>query len=258
MDQLDHDYNVHITPGGGDDSLLVRFFIDAVEDSAASKLAGRLIYRDAEWIDMRAPGPRGEGVIRPVRKGDAERFPKHYAAFKARVSKDAEEIVGTPLSTWAWQGMTRARVEELKFFNCRTVEQLANMPDNIGQPIMHFQQMKQAAKQYLETVKLSAPLARLQVQLEQAVAKITEQSVTIARLHAKVHGLPEPAAADVVVPMRVEIERELETIKAATPPAPVPPPPPSPQPQPEPLQAQGEEMAKKRKAPPPPRRRPGY
>jgi hypothetical protein len=255
MEQLDHDYNVHITPGGGDDSLLVRFFIDAVEDTTASKLAGRPIYRDAEWIDMRAPGPRGEGVIRPVRKGDAERFPRHYAAFKARITKDAEEVVGTPLSTWAWQGMTRARVEELKFFNCRTVEQLANMPDNVGQQLMHFQQMKQAAKQYLDTVKLSAPIARLQVQLEQAMGKLAEQGLEIARLRAKQLGLPEPSAAEVVVPMRAQIERELETVRAETPPAPRREPPP--EPLPEPVQAQGVDMAKRRTAPPPPRR-PGY
>ena len=120
---------------------------------------------------------------------------------------------------------------------------------------MHFQQMKQAAKQYLDTVKLSAPIARLQVQLEQAMGKLAEQGWRSPGCVPSSSDLPEPSAAEVVVPMRAQIERELETVRAETSPAPRREPPP--EPLPEPVQAPGVDMAKRRTAPPPPRR-PGY
>lgn len=232
-ESLDHDHNIYTTPNAGDDTLLVRFFIDAVEDGAASKREGRPIYKDVEWVDIRVPGSR-DAVIRPCRPEDYNRFPKHYDAFKRRIGKDSEAVVGTPLSTWPWHGMTRSRVEELKHFNVRTVEQLAGMSDGQGMKLMGFQQMKQAAIAYLETVKTTAPIARLQAQLEQAIAKITEQGVEIARLHAKSQGLPEPQAIDVAAPLREKVEQELMRIKEEN------------------------EMAKKKGKPKPVKPRPGY
>lgn len=211
-ESLDYDYNIHTTPNAGDETLLVRFFIDAVEDGAASKREGRPIYKDVEWIDIRVPGSR-DAVIRPCRREDYTRFPRHYDAFRARIGKDDEPVVGTPLSTWPWHGMTRSRVEELKHFNVRTVEQLAGMSDGQGMRLLGFQQMKQAAAAYLETVKTTAPIARLQAQLEQAIAKITEQGVELARLHAKAEGRPEPQAIDVATPLREQVQRELLQIK---------------------------------------------
>lgn len=190
METLDYDYTVHTTPNAGDDTLYVKFFIDAVQDTTASQEAGRPIFKDVEWIDIRAPGSR-DHMSRPVRPGDAERFPKHYAAFKARVGNEQKEI-GTPLSTWAHAGMTRSLVEELKFFNIRTVEQLASVNDSAGGQLMGFHTLKTAAKAYMETAKVNAPLISLQLKLEDAMALIQKQAEDIAQLQ----GTPdEPRAS---------------------------------------------------------------
>jgi hypothetical protein len=234
MESLDHDYKIYTTPRAGDETLHVKFFIDAVEDVKASKAAGRPIFKDVEWIDIRTPASR-DAVIRPCRPDDYERFPQHYDLFKRRVGTNDEQLVGTPLSTWPWHGMTRSRVEELKHFNIRTVEQLAGTPDGLGQKLLGFQAMKQAAQAYLESVKTTAPVARLQAQLEQAIGKLAEQGLEIARLQARAHGLPEPKSTDVVIPMREQIEREMQAVK---------------------IEVEETDMAKSKKRKTPPPRRP--
>lgn len=211
LEQLEYDHTVHTVPKAGDETLLVRFFIDAWHDPVASKKENRPIYRDVEWIDIRIPGNRDNVVTRPARPGDRQRFPQHYAAFKQRIGTEQQEV-GTPLSAWPWHGMTRARVEELKYFNVRTVEQLAALADSSGQQIMGFHAMKQAAGAYLEAQKSSAPIARLQVQLEQALQKIEEQGVEIARLTAESRGLPAPSPQAIEQPLRVQVRETLAEV----------------------------------------------
>ena len=134
-------------PGQGnpDDNLLVKFYIDSVQDDEATKEAGRPIFKEVEMVDIRVPGSRNN-VVRIARLQDKERFPRHYAAFKNRTSM--EGIEGTPLAEWPL--ITRSRVEELAFLNVKTVEQLANMPDSNAQQIMGFYGLKEQAKNWLE------------------------------------------------------------------------------------------------------------
>jgi hypothetical protein len=166
-----------------DDSLLVKFFIEPLKNEAKSKEEGRPIFEDAEWISIRIPGSRDE-VRRPVRLGDIDRFPRHYQKFKLREEQTATE--GTLLSEWA--GATRSQVEELKFFNVLTVEQLAGMPDNKAMSIRGMITLKEQAKAFLENAKEnSAALA-----LEEANEKIQAQDEQIAQLMARLDAIEAP------------------------------------------------------------------
>ena len=80
----------------GDEGLLVRFFLHAVEDQAASAREGRPVFVDLEHIEIKIPGNRKTGVARVARQRDIDRFPQHYAAFKNRV--ESEGLEGSPLS----------------------------------------------------------------------------------------------------------------------------------------------------------------
>jgi hypothetical protein len=191
METIDHDHTLHSTPNKGDETLLVKFFIDAVKDEKESRAAGRPIFKDAEWIDIRIPGNRDNVVIRPVRADDIQRFPRHYDAFKRRIGGE-EGMVGTPLAAWGWPGMTRARIEEMKYFNVRTVENIAGMADGLGQKIMGFQAMKTAAKEYLASSSSRAPMMQLQLKMEALMLKVDEQATTIARLIAEKSGAAAP------------------------------------------------------------------
>lgn len=181
METLDYDYTIHSTPGKGDDTLLVKFFTAPVQDMKASEAAGRPIFKDVEWIDIRIPGNRDNVVNRPTRPTDLTRFPRHYAAFKARDSA-TEKVVGTLLDQWTWRGMTRARVEELKHFNIRTVEQLANASDAVALNFHGFQEMKLAANRYLAVANENAPLEKLSAEIAALAAQNAKLSDELAQL----------------------------------------------------------------------------
>lgn len=150
----------------GDDRLLVRFYIGARKDDEKSAQEGRPIYKDAEYIRILMPGNKESIVARPVTEMDIARFRKQYEAWKAN---EKELVEGTLLETVARDPLLRlnpSQIEELRFFNISTVEQLANVPDVHAQKFMGINVMKTAAKRYLEASKDKAATTRLQAELE--------------------------------------------------------------------------------------------
>jgi len=130
----------------GDASLLVKFFLHPRLNKAKSAAEGRPIYEELEYISIMQPGNKDSVVMRPGTAEDKLRFAEHYRKFKAREDQDAVE--GTLLSEWP--GVTRGQVEELRFFNVRTVEQLVAVSDAHTGRIMGFNMLKERAKKYLE------------------------------------------------------------------------------------------------------------
>ena len=163
-----------------DDALLVKFYIDSVEDLNASKEEGRPVFRDEEMIDIRVPGSRNN-VVRVAREADKQRFPRHYAAFKLRVSNE-EALEGMPLAEWP--GCTRAQADELSFLGVKTVEQLAQVPDSKAGQFMGFYGLKQKAKDWLE--KASS--------VEALQAELKARDDTIAELTKRLEALEIKAA----------------------------------------------------------------
>jgi len=184
METLDHDYTVHSRQYAGDESLLVKFFVDAIKDEAKSLEEGRPVFKDVEWIDIRIPGNRDNVVIRPIRDEDLVRFPRHYAAFKARTN-GIEGIVGTLLESWNNPALSKARIAELNSLNIRTVEQLSECPDSNSAKIMGFQQIKGEAKTWIAATKSAAPVLRLTKELEELKANYAKLSSDFERLMAE-------------------------------------------------------------------------
>ena len=180
---LDYDYTLHQREFAGDDNLLVKFFIRAEPDDKETLTQGRKIFKDVECIDIRTPGSK-EVTTRPIRPSDLVRFPKHYAAFKARTT--GETLVGTPLEMWPHPQLSMARIAELHAVNIRTVEQIIAAPDSVTSLFMGYQTLKQAAVLFVEASKSSAPLAALSKKLEEATAIIETQGRELARLTALV------------------------------------------------------------------------
>jgi hypothetical protein len=134
----------------GDEFLAVRFYMDAKLNTQKTENEGRPIYDDVPWIEIMQPGNKNTVIIRPANEMDIKRFPTHWRLWKERTS-DAEIISGTPLSEWP--GVTRGQVEELSFFNIKTVEQLANMADSNTGAMMGLVTLKQKAQKYLTVAK---------------------------------------------------------------------------------------------------------
>ena len=120
------------------------------------------------------------------------RFAKQYANFKA--GREAAES-GTPLSALVW--LTPSQIMELNSLNCRTVEQLAGMSDQLSQKFMGHHAMKQRAQAYLEFAKDAAPMLKLQAELE-------KRDDQIATMQKQIEALAEKSKAKVPeVPAKV-------------------------------------------------------
>lgn len=166
-------------PHAGDDRTPVQFYMGAWHDQSASEKEGRPIFKDMEYI--RIMTSKDAIIDRPMRPQDVERWPRAYAAWKATgVSEPGSQ--GTPLE--AWPLMTRAQVEEYKYFKIYTVEQLAEMSDGLGQQIMGFQKIKAQAKAYVEVAKGQAPLLQMQSELEASNSEIAALKDQLAKLAA--------------------------------------------------------------------------
>jgi hypothetical protein len=165
------DFNAR-NQSSADDQLLVKFENRPVEDKAASLEAGRPIYKEKLYIDIKIPGDKLGGACRPARQNDISRFPRHYAAFRARIEGQDAKVDGTPLAEWPM--MKRTQVEEMAFFNVHTVEALANLADVHTSKFMGINALKQKAKEWLEVAEKGAAAAQLATELEKRDAEIAE------------------------------------------------------------------------------------
>jgi hypothetical protein len=184
-----------------DAKLFVTFSLESRLDKRATQEAndGMNKYRDVEFITIRVPGDKTLSIHRPVVHSDKMRFPLQYAAFKNSVTGD--QVIGTPLALWP--GCKPSQAQELAYFNVRTVEQLAAMPDGVGgASMMGVQALRLAARQFVAARKEEAPLLKVQAELKQRddqIAALTDQvaqqTALVNKLIANM-GQPAPVGGD--------------------------------------------------------------
>lgn len=153
-------------PDEHDRHLAVRFYEEEMEDAAATKEAGRPIFKTVECVEIRVPGDKGNirrGPLKYFRPDPRERFPLAYAKFKAKAK---EQIVGTLLRECGGL-MPRTRALEYQHFGVFTVEQLAALNDSNAQNIPGSIADRQKARDFLAIAKGQAPLAAARAENEQ-------------------------------------------------------------------------------------------
>jgi hypothetical protein len=192
-----------------DKSLLVKFFIKPFEDKQATLAEGRPIFKDREYVDIRAPGDRLGGVCRPATLRDIQRFPLHYQKFKARIEGADDKVEGTPLIEWPQ--ITRSQAEELAFFHIKTVEQLAAMAEVHAGKMMNFHTLKRKAVEWLELNKGQAAAIALQEELHKRDMEIEALKSTVAQLlaasDAKPASVQVEAPRDEIAELRAMVEQ---------------------------------------------------
>lgn len=161
-----------------DEGLLVKFYIKPLKDDEETIKQGRPIFKEVEYVDIKIPGNRLSGAVRPATTADIERFPRHYAAFKNRVTDELVE--GTLLSEWPL--MSRSMVEQLAFFNVKTVEQLASMTDGNAQKFQGINGFKAKAKEWLKVAKEGKAAADLAQELEKRDQQIEMLTAQVNKL----------------------------------------------------------------------------
>jgi hypothetical protein len=158
-----------------DATLAVKIYNSPVQDKPATEEAGRPIFKEIPFISIRAPGDKLMAVVRPIMEMDKRRFPEHWKKYLAR---EEQTVSGTPLSEWG--GVTRSQIEEMKFFNIHSVEQLAGMADNNTQGMRGLITLKQKAAAYLEASDKNATTSALTT----AKSEIEELKAQMAELLA--------------------------------------------------------------------------
>lgn len=170
--EIEYDPRVFEDRYSEDKRVWVRFYMNSVEDPRKSAEAGRPIYVEKEYVEIRSPGNETNIVNRPVSDHDRNRFPRHYELFKKGVT---DAIVGTPLAEMLW--IKRSTADELRHLKIITVEHLAEVSDEICTRIPGLYDLKAKARAFLD--RASKPdvdelLARIAA-LEAAQAKDEEE-----------------------------------------------------------------------------------
>lgn len=170
----------------GQDLCRPRFYMRAVQNNFLTEREGKPVFEDKEYVEIVVPGDRNSLVDRPVNANDKERWPQHYAAFKAQQSVPE---TGTPLTEWA--GVTRSQAEELAIMNVKTVETLAALDDaGLARCVrMGGFKLREKAQRFLEAAAGAAPAEKLAAELSARDAKIAELETLIRAQSAKLDEL---------------------------------------------------------------------
>jgi len=188
MDELAENVD---NPLFGDDRLGVMFYKRTVEDKERTLAEGRKCFKEVEYVRIMVPGDRHNPVDRRVQRtgilptDDTLRFPKQYARFKNQ--EQQVEHDGTPLSFWPQ--INAALVEELKYLNIFTVEQLATLADTHVAKIPRGQEFKRKAAEFVTAQKDAAALNKLQAELTERDNKIEALEAAVKDQSAKIEAL---------------------------------------------------------------------
>lgn len=175
--------------------LRVTFYTEAVEDAAATRVQGRLICKDEEFVFILIGGDPKSTIRAPAhshtdrdpmtgeQRTYAQKFPDEYRFFKA--NEDQHQASGTPLTEVPW--LTAARREELKALKIFTVEALAGLDGTLLQRIgMGGRELKNKAQAWLDAAAGHAGESRLAEELAARDLEIAAMKEQIALLTSHV------------------------------------------------------------------------
>lgn len=162
------------------------FFKEAVQNKAATEKEGRPVFFEREMVRILVPGDRLTESVQIVGEQHRKRWPREYAAFKA---DEEAPLNGTPIAELP--GLGRAQVEELRYGKVLTIEDLANLPDELLSKVapMNGKELRAKAVRWLEVVSGAAPMEKLAAENAQQAATIEEQGRQLAELQKQMQSL---------------------------------------------------------------------
>lgn len=169
-----------------DKRLRVNFSLFPHINQAKSATEGRPIYDQIPYVTIMVPGER-DVVHRPAWEKDYSRFPMQYQAFLNKKDQDASS--GTPLKELSW--LSAAQVKELEFFNCYTVEQLANLADSSASKFMGIQALKTRANDFLKAAKDAAPLLTIRAEMDKKQQELDAANNALADQGKRIKALED-------------------------------------------------------------------
>lgn len=177
-----------------DDALVVLFKHEPIKNEAKSLAEGRPIFDDREVVEIRLPGSKDVKIFPALIRSHwledpitreltpisyAERFPKQYAQFKAKL---AQTKSGTPLDFATF--LTEGQRASLRAMNVYTIEQLAEVD---GQELKNLgpasREHKNAAIAFIEESRAGASNKQMAAELEALRARnaVLEEDAKLLR-----------------------------------------------------------------------------
>lgn len=154
----------------------IKFEYVWVKDEAESTKEGRPIEKQIERLTVHFPG--ADVTVREVEERDKHEYKEQYDAFREREKEPTE---GTPLSSWSL--MPTGIVNEMKFFNIKTVEQLVAYKTEGMPHSLFIEKWQKRAKKYLEASKDAKNkvvyLSEQNEKLEAKVEKLEQQCLLL-------------------------------------------------------------------------------
>jgi hypothetical protein len=177
-----------------------RFFMDTRQNKFRSEAEGAPRFDEVEMVEILIPGDRLSTSVQIVNDSHRRRWPKAYAAFK---EGQEAPVDGTPLDQLP--GMTKARVEELRFFHVRSIEQLAGMPDDLLMKAapMDGRALRDKAKRWVENAAGAAPAEKLAAENRALTEKMSVMETQMADMKRLMDGMQAQLAAAGAAPVAV-------------------------------------------------------
>lgn len=176
-----------------ENNVFVSFYTEAVEYKAESEKAGRPIFKDVPYIRITIPGDTNNIIEHKAKPEDQAKYPKAWEMYQRGESGGHK---GTPLEQWPQ--ITRSQVKEAKYFECHTVEQMANLSDAHCQKLgMGFTELRNKAKAYLAAAAGTADSTAQAAENDRMRAELAEMKQQLAKLsESRSPGRPRKETAE--------------------------------------------------------------
>lgn len=173
--------------GGGDQSMVVMFYLKPIRNPAKSAESGRPYFDDKIFVRIHPPGERLNIVEREASETDKRRFPMQWAQFNQNAPQTAQ---GTPIDFLFAANPSVAAA--LKASGVHTVEQCAQLSAHAIETIgMGAQQWVNEAQRYLEVANKGVKASQLKKIVEEKDRQITSLEHKIDLLETELNHLRE-------------------------------------------------------------------
>lgn len=198
-DQMSDDAFRAFLPGQKQDDdagLLITFFVKPKLMGLKSTEAGRPIYEDREYVEIRVKGQPNNVPVEEVNETHKKRWPLAYAAFKVGLPAP---IIGTPIENLP--GIGPSAVLTYKALGIRTVEDVVSMAEPGLQKMgMGARELQRQCKAYLErstvvTVELSQENATLKSQVAELQQQMADLMAAVKPKRGRPRNTPKQPEA---------------------------------------------------------------
>lgn len=161
-------------------SAMVRFFRDKVQLIAKSEELGRPYFEDMDFIEILIPGDSFNQVVTKVSDVHKEKYAESWKKYQSGL---VQSVDGTPIESWS--RLSRANAANYKAMNFHTIEQIAEMGENVFENVgIGAAGDKIAAKAYLAQAQDTGLAQKQAIEIDTLKSEVTRLTEEIKRIGA--------------------------------------------------------------------------